>query len=83
MAKRIPSISDDTIRTEMRIFGAITNFTIKHADRVLMGRDGWNPAVAGPDTVVTETNAKDSQAVRAKPPKPLGGHRTSNRSPVP
>jgi integrase len=44
--------------------------TIKHADRVLMGMEGWNPVVASPDTVVTETNAKDSQAVRAKQPKP-------------
>lgn len=42
--------------------------TIKHADRVLMGMEGWDPVVASPGETLTETNAKDAQVIKAKAP---------------
>lgn len=47
--------------------------TIRHADRVLMGMEGWNPVVASADDDAgssTATNAKARQAVKAKQPAP-------------
>lgn len=55
--------------------------TIKHADRVLMGMEGWD--VAGPSAgePVIETNAKDAQAIRAKQPAtPTDRGASPNRS---
>ena len=45
--------------------------TIKHADRVLMGMEGWDPVTAVPGEAVTEGNAKDAQAVKVKQPSSL------------
>jgi integrase len=42
--------------------------TIKHADRVLMGMEGWDPVVAAPTEALAETDAKGAQAVKAKQP---------------
>jgi len=42
--------------------------TIKHADRVLMGMEGWDPVIAAPGEALGETNAKAAQAVKAKQP---------------
>lgn len=39
--------------------------TIRHADRVLMGMEGWNPVDASPDEVVVEGNAKGRESAKA------------------
>ena len=39
--------------------------TIRHADRVLMGMEGWNPVDASPNEVVIEGNAKDRESAKA------------------
>jgi len=43
--------------------------TIKHADRVLMGMEGWDPVVANPSEAVTEAGAKGAQAIKSKQPE--------------
>jgi len=42
--------------------------TIKHADRVLMGMEGWDPVVANPAEALAETDAKAAQAIKTKQP---------------
>lgn len=44
--------------------------TIKHADRVLMGMEGWdaNAVGSGSDAALVETDARASQAVKIKQP---------------
>ena len=42
--------------------------TIKHADRVLMGMEGWDPVVAVPGETLAETNADAVQAIKTKQP---------------
>lgn len=45
--------------------------TIRHADRVLMGMEGWNPVDASPDEAVVEGNAKGRESAKAnQAPKP-------------
>jgi integrase len=43
--------------------------TVKHADRVLMGTEGWDQVVATPTEVLTEPNAKAAQAIKSKQPE--------------
>lgn len=48
--------------------------TIKHADRVLVGMEGWDPVMARPDETLVEGAARASKAAaartRAKPSRP-------------
>ena len=44
--------------------------TIKHADRVLMGMEGWDPVVASPTEALTESTAKGAAAIKTKQPPP-------------
>ena len=40
--------------------------TIRHADRVLIGMDGWNPVATSPDDTPTKASAKAAQAAKTK-----------------
>lgn len=48
--------------------------TIKHADRVLVGMEGWDPVMARPNEALVESTAKASKAAatrtRSKPSHP-------------
>ena len=59
--------------------------TIRHADRVLMGMEGWNPVDASPDEVVVEGNAKGRESAKAnqapKAPSPRNARPASNQPP--
>lgn len=42
--------------------------TIRHADRVLMGMEGWDPVMTADDGEAGEGSARERQAVKAKQP---------------
>ena len=64
---RILTVLADLIGTSVAMiekhYGHVN--TIRHADRVLMGMEGWNPVDASPNEVVIEGNAKDREAAKA------------------